>query len=254
MDVVIAILVKDKEATLPTFLKCILNQTFPKERTRLYIRTNDNTDRSEELLSEFIKEHETKYKSVFYDKTSISENLKKYKNHEWNAERFKILGMIRDDSVKYALENNSHYFVIDVDNFIVASTLSDMIEVAALGVIAPMLATTTAYSNYHSAIDINGYLKNDRMARQILFKEIKGLIQVPVVHCTYFIANNILDKVSYDDDSYRYEYVIFSDVLRKQNLPQYIDNRKDYGRITFATTEEQFKTDWAAYKSIFPEI
>lgn len=254
MDVVIAILVKDKEATLPRFITCLLNQTFPKERTRLYIRTNDNTDKSEEILSSFITEHTSKYKSVFYDRTSVSEELKKYKAHEWNAQRFKILGKIRDDSVKYALEHNAHYFVIDIDNFIVPSTLDDMLAVSSLGVIAPMLVTKSAYSNYHSSVDNNGYLKTDDLYLRILNKNIKGCIDVPVVHCTYFIANNILDKVSYDDGSFRYEYVVFSDVLRKQNIPQYIDNRKDYGRISFATTKEEFEDDWAQYQSIFTQV
>jgi hypothetical protein len=251
MDVVIAILVKDKEATLPTFITCLLNQTFPKERIILYIRTNDNIDKSEEILSVFINEHGSKYKSVFYDNTSVSEDLKKYKPHEWNAQRFKILGKIRNDSIKYALDHNAHYFVIDVDNFIVPSTLSDMVPIAPLGVIAPMLVTKTAYSNYHSSIDKNGYCVTGNEYLKILNKIIKGCIDVPVVHCTYFIANHILDKVSYDDDSYRYEYVVFSDVLRKQNIPQYIDNRKDYGRISFAITKDEFEADWAQYKSIF---
>jgi hypothetical protein len=254
MDIVIAILVKDKEATLPTFIRCLLNQTFPKERIILYIRTNDNRDKSEEILHEFLTNHASKYKCVFYDNTSISEELKNYESHEWNSHRFKILGKIRDNSVKYAIEHNAHYFVIDIDNFIIPSTLEDMLAVSSLGVIAPMLVTKTAYSNYHSSIDKNGYLMSDDIYLKILNKIIKGCIDVPVVHCTYFIANNILNKVSYDDNSYRYEYVIFSDVLRKQNIPQYIDNRKDYGRISFAVTKEEFEDDWAKYKSIFTQI
>jgi len=251
MDVVVAILVKDKESTLPTFIRCLLNQTFPKKRTRLYIRTNDNTDNSEEILSKFINEHGSDYKSIFYDATPVSESIKKYKQHEWNVERFKVLGKIRDESIKYAIDNNSHYFVIDVDNFIVPSTLDDMVQVAPLGVIAPMLVTQTAYSNYHSTIDKNGYCLPGEAYLKILNKVIKGCIDVPVVHCTYFVANHILDKVSYDDGTYRYEYVVFSHTLRKQNIPQYIDNRKDYGRITFATTKEEFDADWDVYKSVF---
>ena len=81
------------------------------------------------------------------------------------------------------------------------------------------------------------------------------LIFLPkILRSPCFIANNILDKVSYDDDSYRYEYVIFSDVLRKQKIPQYIDNRKDYGRITFAVTKEEFETFWDSNKSVFTQI
>lgn len=251
MDVVVAILVKDKEATLPTFFQCLLNQTFPKARTRLYIRTNDNTDKSETLISKFLKEHSTEYKSVFYNNASVSPQIKEYKNHEWNSVRFKILGKIRQDSIGHAIYLNSHYFVIDVDNFIMPSTLEDMVAVAGLGVVAPMLVTQSAYSNYHSSVDANGYLKSDDRYMPILMRQQKGCIEVPVVHCTYFIANHVLNEVVYDDESYRYEYVIFSDVLRKKGIPQYIDNRKDYGCITFAVTKEEFEDDWKNYKEKF---
>jgi hypothetical protein len=53
----------------------------------------------------------------------------------------------------------------------------------------------------------------------------------------------LLDKISYDDASYRYEYVIFSDVLRKQNIDQYLDNRQFYGFIVFSETTAEIKTE-----------
>ena len=42
------------------------------------------------------------------------------------------------------------------------------------------------------------------------------------------------------DGTYRHEYVVFSDTLRKRDIPQYLDNREVYGHITFATTRESF--------------
>ena len=76
-------------------------------------------------------------------------------------------------------------------------------------------------------------------------QSIKGLIQVPVVHCAYLVRYENLPNVLYDDDSYRYEYVIFSDMLRKQNIPQYIDNRDMYGYVSFAeTSEELYQEPW----------
>ncbi len=41
-------------------------------------------------------------------------------------------------------------------------------------------------------------------------------------------------EMSYDDQSYRYEYVIFSDNARKKGIPQYLDTREVYGYVTFA--------------------
>ena len=55
--------------------------------------------------------------------TSIDETLKQYGNHEWNYHIFKILGQIRQESIEWAREQNSHYFVVDADNFIAPFTL-----------------------------------------------------------------------------------------------------------------------------------
>lgn len=250
-DVVIAILAKDKANTLPFYLKCILNQTYPKNKIHLYIRTNDNTDNTNEILDNFVKTHDKKYASIYFDNSSISNELKQYKSHEWNTIRFKILGKIRQESIEYAIKNNAHYFVIDCDNFILPNTLEEMVNIKYLNVIAPMLVTTTAYSNYHYDVDNNGYLKDHEMYLKLLNKEVKGIIEVKVVHCTYFINNIVLNKVSYDDDSYRYEYVIFSDSLRKSNIPQYLDNRKEYGYITFTDTKEEFLSEFNNFNYMF---
>jgi hypothetical protein len=112
-----------------------------------------------------------------------------------------------------------------------------------LPVVAPLLHSVDSnsmYSNFHSSIDINGYFENDDMYSSLLYQKYKGLIQVPVVHCTYFIKKEVLPNVVYDDNSGRYEYVIFSDSLRKAGISQYLDTREIYGKISFSTNKESF--------------
>ena len=94
-DIVIAILAKDKAHCLPYFLKCLRNQTYDKKLLHLYIRTNDNKDHTSDILTNFINTYGTEYGSIYFDKTDISEKLKTYGHHEWNVDRFKILGKIR---------------------------------------------------------------------------------------------------------------------------------------------------------------
>jgi hypothetical protein len=194
-------------------------------------------------LQAFIKEHGSKYASVFYDDSSVNAIVKQFRNHEWNATRFKLLGKLRQDSVEYAKKKGAHYFVADCDNFITSITLEKMLEQTALGVVAPMLTTNTLYSNYHYDIDANGYMKDHPKYINVLQRTIRGCIQLPVVHCTYFISNEILQHVNYDDGSARYEYVIFSDVLRKKNIPQYLDNRFTYGFLTMKDTKTEFEDE-----------
>jgi len=251
MSVVIAILAKEKAHVLPFYLKCILSQTFPKHMTHLYIRTNDNNDATEQILSDFIKEHGDNYASVFFDASSIKDFLKNIKPHDWTCERFKILGKIRQDSIQYAIKKKAAYFVVDCDNFIAPFTLERLLALQ-LDVVAPLLESATSYSNYHYEVDANGYYAGHEMYLKILNRSVKGCIEVKVVHCTYLIHNRCLSSISYNDESHRYEYVIFSDVLRKKGIPQYMDNRYKYGFLTFADTDEDFNKEMIKFKNYLP--
>lgn len=241
--VTIAILAKDKAHTLPLYLSCIEKQTWPAQKTYVYIRTNNNNDETSEMLSAWIEKNRDKYADIYFDNMDVPEQVQQYKQHEWNCVRFKVLGKIRQDSIRWAYEHRSHYFVVDCDNFIKPHTLETLWK-TNLAMVAPLLKTGhNAYSNYHAAIDVNGYLTECSLYYQLLNREIRGLIEVPVIHCTYFIRYEYLNRLTYDDESYRYEYVIFSDSARKNSIPQYIDTREDYGYITFAETEEQLNAE-----------
>jgi SAM-dependent methyltransferase len=242
--VTIAILAKDKAHTLPLYLSCLEKQTWPAEKSYLYIRTNNNNDNTAEILRDWVAKVGSNYAGVYFDDTDVKETVQNYKPHEWNSIRFKVLGKIRQESVDYAKTHNSHYFVADCDNFIQPCTIEKLVE-TNLPIVAPLLrlADPHPYSNYHAAIDVNGYFADSPYYHAILNRSISGLIELPVVHCSYLIQNNVLDKISYDDESYRYEYVIFSDSARKNNIPQYIDNRELYGRMTFAETKEEFEKE-----------
>lgn len=242
--VTIAILAKDKAHTLPLYLSCIEKQTWPKSATKLYIRTNDNTDETSLILKNWIHKVKDLYADIYFDDTDIDPEIKKYQQHEWNCLRFKILGDIRQKSVDWALSHQSHYFVVDCDNFILPDTLEALMN-TQLPIVAPYLRATppSFYSNYHAAIDENGYFADCQLYYSIINSQVKGLIEVPVVHCSYLIRREFLDKIKYDDQSGRFEYVIFSDNARKNNIPQYFDNRKLYGRLTFACTSEEFQKE-----------
>jgi hypothetical protein len=242
--VTIAILVKDKEHCLPLYLTCIEKQTWPKSLTYLYIRTNDNNDNSAQLLRDWVNKVKDQYLGVFFDDSDAPISVKQYVQHEWNCTRFKILGAIRQASLDWAHEHNSHYFVIDCDNFIFPHTIETMVH-TNLPIVAPLLHSNCAYSNFHAAIDDNGYLKDSPLYLPLVNREIKGHVEMPVVHCTYFIRYEVLRHMSYDDESYRYEYVIFSDNARKKEIPQYLDTTDVFGYVSFAeNSNDLVKEPW----------
>jgi len=165
--------------------------------------------------------------------------VQRYAPHEWNPERFEVLGAIREASVEFARAHGAHYFVVDCDNFIAPHTLENLVKLKELPVVAPMLTTSWRYSNWFAAVDANGYYAEHPAYDLILNRQIVGLIQVPLVHCTYFVRHSALRHVRYRDGSRRYEFVVMSDALRKAGVPQYLDNRHVYGYISFADVTQE---------------
>ncbi len=234
--VLIAILAKQKEIALPLFLRCIQELDYPKSSIVLYVRTNNNTDRTEQILRDWIARVGSSYAAVELDAAPVEEPVETFAQHEWNATRFRVLGNIRNVSLAKTGEHAcDFYFVCDVDNFIRPCTLRELVALK-LPIVAPLLRITDPdgyYSNFFAEIDPNGFYGHCDQYQWILQRRVRGVFEVPLVHCTYLIRGDVIPKLRYLDGSDRYEFVVFSDGARKAGIQQYIDNRQVYGYITF---------------------
>jgi hypothetical protein len=234
--VLLAILAKQKEGALPFYLECIEALDYPKSAIFLYVRTNNNTDRTEHILREWVARVGHLYAGVEFDAENVVQPVERYAVDEWNPVRFQVLGRIRNISLRKTLEHRfEFYFVADVDNFVRPCTLRELVALN-LPIVAPFLRSIAAghfYSNYHGAIDANGYYADCDQYAWALERRVRGLIEMPVVHCTYLVRAEVIPELTYDDGSDRYEYVTFSDSARRAGIPQYLDNRQVYGYITF---------------------
>lgn len=233
--VMIAILAKQKEVTLPFYLRCIEALDYPKSAIALYIRTNNNTDRTTTILRDWVERVGAEYASVEFDVDDVAAQVQQYGVHEWNETRFKVLGHIRQVSLQKALDAAcDFYFVVDVDNFVRPNTLRDLVSLN-LPIVGPLLrheAPENPYSNYHHAIDGNGYFADSEEYYWLLNQRIRGVAEVQVIHCTYLVRRDCLAALNYDDGSGRHEYVIFAASARAANIAQYLDTRQVYGFLT----------------------
>jgi len=254
-NVFLALLVKQKEAVLPLFLESLNDWDYPKENIFIYIRTNNNTDNTKQLLEEWIKEYGDKYKGLIYNSEDVPEKVEKYDVHFWNGERFRVLGKIRQESMNQALLTDcEYYFVVDTDNFLFPETLKELVKLD-LPIVAPFLRYAVAlgenadtpveaakreghmsryYSNYHDKVDDFGSIIPEDIYYKILNQEVKGLIECMCVHCTYLIKREYLSELNYLEQSDRWEYMVFSNSARDKGITQYIDNRTIYGVLTLS--------------------
>ena len=241
----VAILAKQKATMLPTWLASFDAWDYPKDRMVVYIRANDCADATKSILHDWAEINRHRYADVLGDYSDVAAAVASYGVHEWNAERFAVLGAIRERSVAAAIvAHASFYFVCDVDNLLLPHTLSTLVRWNQT-IVAPFLHYalelnesnrrsdySTTYSNYHNQADQNGYFQANDEYEPIRSRRVRGLIQCDVVHCTYLVRSDILPSVRYVDGSARFEYVVFSDNARKLGIPQYLDNREVYGYLS----------------------
>jgi len=233
--VLLAILAKQKEPVLPFYLQCIEALDYPKSSICLYIRTNNNTDRTAAILTEWVARVGSQYAQVEMDDSDVAAKVEQYAVHEWNAVRFRTLGTIRQASMNAATAAGcAYYFVVDVDNFVRPCTLRELVALD-LPIVAPLLRHVdplSPYSNFHAAIDGDGYYVDSDNYLPLLRRTVKGICEVPVVHCTYLVRADMIPRLEYLDDTPRHEYVVFSHSARRNGIQQYLDTRQIYGYLT----------------------
>jgi len=254
-NVFLALLVKQKEAVLPLFLESLNDWDYPKENIFIYIRTNNNTDNTKQLLEEWVEKYGDNYKGLIYNSEDVPEKVEQYDVHFWNGERFRVLGKIRQESMNQALLTDcKYYFVVDTDNFLFPETLKKLVKLD-LPIVAPFLRYAVAlgenadtpveaakreghmsryYSNYHDKVDDFGSIIAEDIYYKILNQEVKGLIECMCVHCTYLIKREYLSELTYLEQSDRWEYMVFSNSARNKGITQYLDNRTIYGVLTLS--------------------
>jgi hypothetical protein len=137
---------------------------------------------------------------------------------------------LKERAVSYASDNNTHLFMVDSNVLLHHRTLTWLHDLR-LEVVGPMLAYDGVYGNFHADVDAAGYYKSSELYFKILNREFRGIHQVPVVNGCYLIRRPWLRYARFHDHSARPEYVIFSDWLRRNLVPQYIDNRHNYGLL-----------------------
>ena len=211
--ILLTILAKQKAPVLPFYLACLEALDYPKSSIVIYVRTNNNTDATRNILKDWIERVASDYAHVEFDDSDVDVAVESFGVHEWNATRFRVLGEIRNISLRKTAEHDcAFYFVVDVDNFLAPRTLRELVALN-LPIVAPLLRDVkfgSHYANYHAAVDAQGYFASTPSYDQILSRQIVGLIEVPVVHCTYLIRADVVPELHYDDGSGRHEYVVFS--------------------------------------------
>jgi len=240
----ISILARNAEFFLDLYLDCLSNLDYDKARIILHIQTNDNVDSTEEKINQWLIHNARYYYEIQFNTVSFA-TLRNDKKLTWSSDHFDVIKKLRNNTLEAAIKNNVDYlFVCDVDNFIIPSTLKNLVNLD-LPIVAPLLRFDSAEnleSNFWPATDPSGlWFNENQFYGPIISRELTGIFSLPLVHCAYLVKRECFALLTYSNlhSETSHEYIVFAENARKQQIPMYLDNRLLYGLATGLDSEQQ---------------
>ncbi|XP_033304029.1 glycosyltransferase 25 family member [Bombus bifarius] len=251
--VLITILVRNKAHTLPYFLTFLEQLTYPKERIHLWICSDNNIDNSIEILSTWLKNERSKYHGVeinFDEKSNGFEDENEISH--WSPQRFLHVINLREEAL-HAGRNIWADFIwmLDADVFLTnPNTLNELILKNETAV-APLLKSDGLYSNFWAGMTSDFYYLRTEKYEPILFREIKGCFNVPMIHSAVLIdlRKHISDLLTYDPKNLNQysgptdDIITFAVGANNSDIPLFICNDNIYGFIMVPLEEEETVTE-----------
>ena len=112
----LAIFARNKETSLPYFLTLLQDQDYPKNRIKLWIKTDHNVDKTVEIIETWISNVTNLYHSV--NLTTDDGNHFKFDDDKgptsWSLKRFKHLIELKEKALNVARENWADFIFVSI--------------------------------------------------------------------------------------------------------------------------------------------
>lgn len=209
--VTIAVLVRNKEHSLPYFFGCLNRLNYPKERILLWFATDHNEDNSLEALRSWVAIYGQEYHEVVL-KTDASED--KYPDQEeykyWSPSHYEHVIELRQEALDYARYRWSDYlFMLDADVYLTEPNTLEFLVMKQEPIIAPMLHSQGMYSNFWGAMTPEFYYQRSDDYEQLVMRHEQGCFEVPMIHSAVLmdLRSQVSDHLTYDPARTTQHYV-----------------------------------------------
>ncbi|XP_072130390.1 procollagen galactosyltransferase 2-like [Mobula birostris] len=247
--VLLAIIARNAAHTLPHYLGCIDRLDYPKDRIALWAATDHNIDNTTAVLREWLKNVQQFYHYVEWrpldQPTYYTDEISP---KHWTGSRFSHVMKLRQMALKTAREKWADYILfVDTDNFLTNEQTLNMMIAENLTVVAPMLDSSTLYSNFWCGMTPQGYYK--RTPDYVPIREWKrlGCYPVPMVHSTFLIdlrreaTKNLAFFPPHPDYTWAFDdIIVFSFSCKMAGIQMHICNRELYGYLPVPLKAQQF--------------
>ncbi|MEQ2295960.1 Procollagen galactosyltransferase 1 [Ameca splendens] len=236
--VVIALICRNSAHSLPLFLGAIERLNYPKDRLALWVATDHNMDNTTAILRDWLIQVQNYYHYVEWrpeDEPSAFEDEIGPKH--WNNLRYEHVMKLRQAALNTAREIWADYLLMaDCDNLLTDQDVLWKLMRENKTIVAPMLESRAAYSNFWCGMTSQGYYKRTPAYMPIRRRERRGCFAVPMVHSTYLVdlRKEASSQLAFYPPHPEYSWalddvIIFAYSARVADVQMYACNRDTYG-------------------------
>ncbi|KAM7238402.1 hypothetical protein CapIbe_009922 [Capra ibex] len=202
--VVLAILARNAEHSLPHYLGALERLDYPRARLALWCATDHNVDNTTAMLREWLAAVGDDYAAVVWRpegeprcglraKVLGKMGNRSYPDEEgpkhWTKERHQFLMELKQEALTFARDWGADYILFaDTDNILTNNQTLQLLIEQGLPVVAPMLDSQTYYSNFWCGITPQGYYRRTADYFPTKNRQRRGCFRVPMVHSTFLVS------------------------------------------------------------------
>uniref|UniRef100_A0A8C6Q590 Cerebral endothelial cell adhesion molecule n=1 Tax=Nothobranchius furzeri TaxID=105023 RepID=A0A8C6Q590_NOTFU len=238
--VVIALLARNAAHSLPYYLGALERLNYPKERISVWAATDHNSDNTTAILKEWLTVMQKYYHYVEWrpmDKpTSYAGELGP---KHWPNSRYEYVMKLKQAALNFARKRWADYILYaDTDNILTNPDTLNLLIAENKSVVAPMLDSQGAYSNFWCGITPQGYYRRTAEYFPTRYRHRVGCFPVPMVHSTLLLdlRKEGMKKLAFypphEDYSWPYDdIIVFAFSCRAAAIQMYVCNKERYGYL-----------------------
>ncbi|KAG8574408.1 hypothetical protein GDO81_009168 [Engystomops pustulosus] len=238
--VLLALLARNTQGSLPEVLGAIDRLDYPKDRISLWVATDHNVDNTSHILREWLINVQNQYHHVEW---RPQEQPRWFQDEEgpkhWSHQRYEYIMKLRQAALTSAREMWADYIMfIDADNLLTNPNTLNLLIAENKTVVAPMLESRAAYSNFWCGMTTQGYYRRTPAYMPIRRRERRGCFAVPMVHSTFLIdlrkeSSQYIDFYPpHPDYTWAFDdIIVFAYSCRQAEVQLFLCNKEVYGHL-----------------------
>ncbi|KAK4326790.1 hypothetical protein Pmani_002716 [Petrolisthes manimaculis] len=246
----VVLLARNKEHTLPYFLTLFERLQYPKKRMSLYIRSDHNKDRTVSIMEDWLAHNRHYYHScdVQLDKSSPKYFPGETRGTEWGDERFTHIMHLKEQAMDKARHIWADYiWFLDMDVFLVKADVVQLMLNEEKAIVGPMLNSLATYSNYWGEMTEDYWYSRSEDYLPILERKQTGCFAVPMVHSCVLVdltreASDQLTFIPQNVSGYNGPHddiITFAISAKTAGVDMHVCNFETYGFIPSPLDEGQ---------------